>query len=192
MESNDKKRFIKQLAALSDFYEKELKPIVIEMYWQALEELNISEFETACKHVVKNCLFFPKPVDFIEYCRGKHDPDEDAIIAWNTFLEACTNNSYYDSVCFEDKVIHATIESLGGWQHVIGEWIDDSQLEWQQKLFVKNYKALAPSVRSGAIKTDNVLLGSVDESNLLHGFLDKVTKPKLIESPKSTGVVVRK
>ncbi|GAB4394068.1 MAG: hypothetical protein Tsb005_15020 [Gammaproteobacteria bacterium] len=116
MEKNDMPRFAKLIMTLGEVYSKPISPAMIEVYWQALQSLTLSAIETALQAHVTNAdsgHYFPKPADVIHYVQGssKHQ----ALSAWTQVEKAVKHVGAYNSVLFDDLLIHAVIDDMGGW-----------------------------------------------------------------------------
>ncbi len=110
-----------------------------DVYFAALSKLSLDDVKRACSKIIETCKFFPKPVEIIETVGG--NPDNTALMEFLIFKKAVDRHGYYTTVVFNNPIIHAVVQALGGWVAVsfktLDEWV------WLEKDFVKLYKAFA-------------------------------------------------
>ncbi|MDD5414634.1 MAG: DUF6475 domain-containing protein [Smithellaceae bacterium] len=126
------------MTVLCELYDKTPSPLLIGIYWKALEPFTDEQCETAFNSIICSSRFFPKPADFIEFLQGTNQ--DKATQAWIKTVNAIRKYGNYTSVKFDDPVIHAVIEFMGGWANT-GEWHDDN-LRWKEKEFLQLYKVM--------------------------------------------------
>lgn len=155
MESKDKQVFVKTLTGIGELYDKKFTDTLASIYWEALKDLSLSDFLSAANRLVLTAKFFPKPVEF----RSQSVPDisAQAAIAYGKLEDAFYKYGVYASIVFDDPVVHAVVDNLGGWP----TYCDTSNdgLTWYRKDFEKQYANLAPMVLSGKLRPPTVLHG---------------------------------
>lgn len=194
MRDNEKREFFKNLTGMAELYDKKLSDALIGIYWEALKDIPFNEFLNAINRLVLTAKFFPKPVEF----RSQLVPDisAQAAIAYGKLEDAFYKHGVYASVWFDDPVIHAVVDNLGGWPVYCDT--SDEGLTWYRKDFEKQYTNLAPMVLSGKLRPPTVLHGlfAVDDhatesakTPVIIGdrqkaidWTDKIRKEKAIES----------
>lgn len=90
------------------------------------------------------------------------DDEAPALLAWHSLMRAIERHGHYDSVAFEDRVLSACVEALGGWM-VVSAWpmTEERELRFQQREFERLYAALAargavgPEKFAGRIEAHN-------------------------------------
>lgn len=129
--------FSKGLFALSEVYNRNISDTLSEIYYDVLQELTDEQFKNAVNKIIRTNKYpsMPKPAEILEYVHGK--PQDEALNAWNTTLEAIRHIGAYKTPIFEDKAISATIEHLGGWIKLCDT--DKEEMIWVQKEFEKFY-----------------------------------------------------
>jgi len=137
---------MKEFTGILDFMAEGLGVDMTELkyrfYFAALSDLTIEEIKRAASHIARTVTFFPKPVDFRNAINGNQD--EAAIIAWEKVQKGKSKAGQYQSVKFDDPVIHTVIKLMGGWGAVCRlEGHDDEK--WQRIEFEKTYKAIQGS-----------------------------------------------
>lgn len=117
MTQDEMPEFVKLLTTLSLSYGQTLNEFVIERYWQTLERLDLA--------VVKNALyalttqnpdkghFMPQASDVLRYVEGNSQTQ--ALQAWSRVLHIIKAVGSYDSLVFDDSILHKVIEDMGGW-----------------------------------------------------------------------------
>lgn len=138
--SNQKFRFAKALSALAEYYGKELSDGVISLYWQGLQQFSIEEIETAIGRHLQNPdtgQWMPKIADIVRMLEGT--TQSSAAIAWAKIRRAIGSVGQYQSIAFDDPVIHLALDDLGGWPKICQSTEDE--LPFVQNRFEKNYRA---------------------------------------------------
>lgn len=139
MTKKDMPEFIKILTGLAAMFDRPLTALIRDMYFTALSGLTIEQINTAGNQLARTATFFPKPVDFINAIQGNIETA--TIGAWEKVLKAKSKAGQYQSVQFNDPVIHSTIKLMGGWVSLCRlEGHDDEK--WQRIEFEKIYKAM--------------------------------------------------
>jgi len=116
--------------------------------------------------------YMPKPVDIISRIEGS--VEDRAIKAWHRVLEAARQHGAYESVKFDDPVIHFCIERMGGWQKVCA--MTEDELPFREKDFRELYK-LGRNV--GWKDVPKYFPGHHDINNRMSGYLEFI--PALVE-----------
>ena len=116
--------------------------------------------------------YMPKPVDIISRIEGS--ADDRAIKAWHRVLEAARQHGAYESVKFDDPVIHFCIERMGGWQKVCA--MTEDELPFREKDFRELYK-LGRNV--GWKDVPKYFPGHHEINNRMSGYLEFI--PALVE-----------
>ena len=158
MTKKDMPEFIKILTGLAAMFDRPLTALIRDMYFTALGDLTIEQINKAGNQIARTATFFPKPVDFRNAINGNQD--EAAIAAWEKVQKGKSKAGQYQSVQFDDPVIHTVIKLMGGWAAVCRlEGHDDEK--WQRIDFEKTYKAMQgcnkdhPSYLPGAAEIEN-------------------------------------
>ena len=158
MTKKDMPEFIKILTGLAAMFDRPLTALIRDMYFTALSGLTIEQVNIAGNQLARIATFFPKPVDFINAIQGNIETA--TIGAWEKVLKAKSKAGQYQSVKFDDPVIHSTIKLMGGWGAVCRMENHDDE-KWQRIDFEKTYKAMQglnknhPEYLPGAAEIDN-------------------------------------
>lgn len=186
MKQPDFKRFKVAVTAISELYSRNLSEAALLMWWKALERFDIEQVEDALNQAIQNPdngQFMPKPADLIRVLEGTRT--DRALIAWGKALDAMQRVGAYQSVVFDDPVIHAVIEDLGGWIKVCRGELGD--LGFVEHRFCESYRAYAgrpvptdyPAMLVGAHELDNRTAGR------------RVAPPTLVGDPTKAAEVLR-
>lgn len=158
MTKDDMKDFTGILDFMAEGLGVDMTEVKYRFYFAALSDLSIEEIKKAANHIARTATFFPKPVDFINAIQGNIETA--TIGAWEKVLKAKSKAGQYQSVQFDDPVIHSTIKLMGGWVSLCRlEGHDDEK--WQRIEFEKIYKAMQglnkdhPAYLPGVAEIDN-------------------------------------
>lgn len=176
MTKHDHFEFARVMMALSEVFDggREPNPLKVELYFQALKEFRIEEVKEASVIMMKTRVYpsFPKPAEIIHEINGT---EEDwATNAWLTVIGAIRRHGSYESVSFDDKVIHSVIEAMGGWPQLCQTRDDD--MKWRQKDFEGLYRVI--SRRDG--QHPGHLPGLIEMDNRAKGYADHIPEPALV------------
>jgi hypothetical protein len=171
MNKSDMPEFIKILTGLAAMFDKQLTELLRDMYFDSLADLNIEQIRDAGNHIARSATFFPKPVDFRNSAGGNKDLQ--ALTAWEKTRTAVRKVGRYESVKFDDPLIHSVITTMGGWEAFCScEGYDGEK--WQQHDFEKMYKTMVGANRDHP----EYLAGMTELDNSARGF--DIRKPMLI------------
>ena len=176
MQSTDLEKFVKIINVVGEVYGKEVSEMLLKVYWKALKRFPLADVQRAFNRHVQNPTngqFWPKPADLIRLLDG--DPESRAMIAWRKVLDAIEGVGSYQTVVFDDPVIHMALENLGGWLEVCK--VTDDELPFLAKRFEVAYRGFAARP---ALKYPKQFIGSIEHQNRLHGFEDDIPKPRAI------------
>lgn len=185
MDNKDKVKFAEQMAGLAEMYEINLSDVVMEMWFKALEGYDIKEISAAIYDYIcnpDNGRFKPKPADIIKMLDGS--TTDQAYIAWTKVDKAVRTVGDYQSVVFDDPLIHKVITDMGGW---VG-FGDNPEKEWvfTGKEFMERYRGY--SARKKLPEYPSKLIGLHEDNNFKHGF--EVDGPVLIGDEKKAQIVL--
>lgn len=166
----DETKFKEYLTALCEIHDKQISPLLASLYWKVLEPFTDEECEKAFKALIYKSRFFPKPVEFIETIKGT--TGDRATTAWLEVLETVARVGHYQSVRFDDPVIHAVIEAMGGWVRLAGDMKADEE-KWKQKEFERLYGIF---IRNPRDKHPQYLPGLCEITNAAEGY-NVINKP---------------
>jgi hypothetical protein len=185
MKDQDKSRFSKLITDVLAFYKQDVSPFAISVWWQACEPFDFEQVSKALSsHAVdpERGQFAPKPADVVKALAGTRT--DRARLAWSKAFDAMQRVGAYQSVAFDDAVIHAVIEDLGGWTKVCRS--DLNELSYLEHRFCEAYRAY--SGRPDMVYPAK-LIGEYEAQNRQEGR--KVAPPMLIGNPQKARDVLR-
>ncbi|MGE5452448.1 MAG: DUF6475 domain-containing protein [Acidobacteriota bacterium] len=185
MQQQDKPKFLTLITDVMAFYKQDVSKFALEVWWEACKGF---EFEQASKAMTMHATdaergqFAPKPADVIRLLQGtKTDRSR---LAWSKVMDAMQRVGAYQSVAFDDPIIHAVIEDLGGWMKLCRS--DMSELSFSEHRFCESYRAY---VGRPDMVYPAKLLGQHEIDNKQAGR--KVAPPVLIGNPQQAEKVLR-
>lgn len=142
MRPSDRARFASLLTDAMAFYRRDVSEFALDVWWQACEGFDLEQVGKAITaHALDPELgrFPPMPADIVKQLQGTRT--DRALIAWGKVYGAMKDVGGWSSVAFDDPVIHATLEDLGGWPRLCASKIVD--LPHEQRRFCDTYRAYA-------------------------------------------------
>lgn len=140
MQQDDFDAFSAMLTVVADYCGKPLSPGVIRLYWQGLQDLDISALRLALNAHVQNPdtgQFMPKIADIRRMLGGT--TRDAALMAWVKVQEAVARAGSYRSVCFDDPIINRCLLDMGGWPELCAKSMDE--LPFVERNFCDRYRA---------------------------------------------------
>lgn len=138
------------IAALFELHGKEISPVLLGLYWEALRDLTPAQFREATGRALRECKFLPKPAELREL--AGNGSAARALIAWDAVRAALRKYSYTTSVDF-GPLVNAVIRSMGGW-YALDDMATSELDVWGKKEFERVYALLAvkdPAALNGAL-----------------------------------------
>lgn len=181
MQPSDRERFAALIADVLAFYGQTPSHFALDVWWQACQPYEFERVQRALgRHAVdpERGVFAPKPADLVRQVAGT--PTDRAARAWSLALDAASKVGAYTDVAFDDPIIHAVIEDLGGWIALCRTSAE--QLSYLQHRFTEGYRAY---VHRGDLQQWPAKLRgdrSPDEAYLLRGLARPA--PALIGDPE--------
>lgn len=141
MTNEDKEAFSVAIGAMCETFGVQATKPILRGYWLGLVDLSIEDVRLAVAVSLRSSTSLPKPVDLRRYV-GEQTAEQRAIDAWGDALKAVAHGPYRH-VDFGDRMINATIRSLGGWPSFCERFSGSDAEKWLRLDFVKTYQALA-------------------------------------------------
>ncbi|MEI8055429.1 MAG: DUF6475 domain-containing protein [bacterium] len=167
MFEQDLKKFAELIVGISEVYGKSFTSAAIEIYWRILEPFRLEDVSAAIDRHVQHPddgKFLPKPSDIIKAIEGS--TQSQALSAWSKATYAMRCISCYESVAFDDALIHAVIKSMNGWPKLC--LVDDKQLPFTEKEFLERYRDCISREPSSYPK---YLKGLIEIQNSARGYI---------------------
>jgi len=183
MKDSDRKRFSNIMHALAEYYAKAVSVPTVELYWRGLQSFDMDDVERAAAAHMQNPdtgQFMPKVADIIRYIDGGSMTR--AMQAFAKVERAVRHIGTYESVVFDDRIIHAVIADMGGWI-LLGQ-CKESEWPFKAREFEKRYQGY---LTTGLRHYPGKLIGMSERENGLTGF--DAAQPVLIgDSEKALAV----
>ena len=181
-----KQRFAAAMTSLAEYYGKELSGGVLSLYWQGLSQFSITEIESAIGLHLQNPdagQWMPKIADIIRMIEGT--TADSATIAWAKVMRAVGSVGQFQSLAFDDALIHAVIDDMGGWPKICQT--EEKEIPFLQNRFEKSYRAyrvrretpIYPKYLCGVSETQNSAAGHKSDAPLLVG--DKSVAQRVLD-----------
>ncbi len=180
MQKNDITVFAQLMASIGELYSKKISKPLIEIYWQTLQQFDLNDIQYAFKMHINNPdygQFFPKPADIVRFIEGCGETK--ALQAWTKVEKTIRQIGSYKSVAFDDSLIHAVIEDMGGWTKLCMSTAEE--LAFRANEFQKRYKGFLikhpgyyPKYLCGLIEQNNARNGYHCEPPTLIGNAERI------------------
>lgn len=172
MRQSDYEQFLAMLGAINELLGrgKPLSDTAISLWWGALAEYDLSAVRQAFDRHVKNPdtgQFMPAPADVIRMIAGS--TMDSALMAWSKVDRAIRHIGTYQSVIFDDALIHRVIQEMGGWVEIGSK--DDKEWPFVQKEFEMRYRGYKS--RNERPEYPAVLIGMAEAHNSQQGMLSQ-------------------
>ena len=180
MEMTDKKRFAQALVTTAELYGKELSKGLAELYFQDLVAYPIDDVLNAMtrhRRDPERGQYWPKPADLIRQLEG--DSESQAMQAWSRTWQAVGRVGTYQTVVFDDPLIHAVVEEMSGWL-AFGEFTEEEQ-PFRAQEFVKRYRAYQAARTLPPYPPK--LIGRTEHANATAGFTGAIPPPVFLGDP---------
>lgn len=174
MQRDERKAFSDFIATLGEHYSKPFLEAILDIYLRVLKRFEFSDLRGALEFDVNNSeagQFSPKPADIVRLI--KKTPESRAIYAWNSVEATICRVGAYASVVFDDSIIHAVVEQMGGWPKLCSLTLDE--LPCRANEFKKHYRSY---INTLSIRHPKCLHGLAAISNGARGYA--VAPPVLI------------
>jgi hypothetical protein len=142
MNADEQVEFVELMIGIGEVYGREVSKQLADVYWTTLAKYDFSDVSRAFnQHLVNpdTGQFFPKPADIVKFIDG--NSQSNALKAWSKVDKAIRYFGPYQTIVFDDALIHAVISDMGGWIKLCE--VLDSELPFTRNEFEKRYKGLA-------------------------------------------------
>lgn len=181
MRLEDAPQFALWMTALGELYSKNISTTLNEIYWNILKNFDFQEVEHAFRYHISNPdggQFMPKPGDIVRIIQGT--AEEKGLAAWTQVEKAIRHIGSYDSVNFDDTLIHAVIDDMGGWITLCATKL--TEMPFRANEFQKRYLHYLAAQPAETINP--ILPGIIEHHNRPLGF--PAPQPKKITQAHRT------
>lgn len=187
MNDQDKPVFAALITGAAELYSKKISTALLNFYWKSLKQFDFSDIERAVMAHINDRVsgeFMVKPCHIRGYIEG--DSETRTLQALSKVESAVRHIGNYTSVAFDDPIIHAVIEDMGGWIKYCSCKGDD--IPFQSNEFIKRYRGY---LQGKIIQYPAYLVGSVERSHRFYGFEPK-EPPVLVGDKNKVKQVMQK
>jgi len=181
MQNSDKPEFKNVLVSTFEMYDKPPPSIqTLAMYYEALSHVDINDVKAGINIHVRDTdegKFLPKPADILRGIQGNKGTQAEQ--AWTKVDKAIRCVGGNQSVVFDDRLIHAVIEDMGGWIALSN--CDLKEYPFKHNEFVKRYSGF---INKAPDRIPPKLIGSEEMHNLGEGHTRFIPQPRLIGDEK--------
>jgi hypothetical protein len=163
----DAKRFASAMQALGEYYGRQLSKAAVRLYWQGLMEFDILAIERAIGEHMRNPdtgQFLPKIADVVRVIHGR--TEDQSLAAWAKVDRAVRSVGGYQSVVFDDPIVHRVISDMGGWVALCAK--RDDEWPFVAKEFGVRYRAFR--LRGETPEYPRQLIGIAEAHNSSKGL----------------------
>lgn len=177
--------FVALIADVHAFYRRDFSDFSADVWWNALKPFDLTAISDAFgRHSVNpdTGQFMPMPADIVKMLGGS--TQDSALVAWAKVDRAVRSCGTYNSVVFDDSLIHRVIIDMGGWLLVGSKGEDD--WPFVRNEFVNRYRGFR--MRNETPEYLPVLIGIAEAQNNRTGY--KSAPPILIGDPQKARQVM--
>ena len=116
MIDTDRVNFFTLVADVYAFYGREFSDFAGTVWWTALRPFDLAAIADAFgRHCVNpdSGQYLPKPADVVRMLQGS--TQDAAMVAWSKVDKAVRSVGAYQTVAFDDPLIHRVLDDMGGW-----------------------------------------------------------------------------
>jgi hypothetical protein len=168
LNTTDKKQFFELIANVMAYYRQEATPFTLQIFWEACKNFEFDQVQKALtRHATDpdHGQYPPKVADIVRALAGTKS--DRSALAWGKVYEAMKRVGQYQDLVFDDEIIHAVIQDLGGWVNVCR--VNEDEISYLQHRFSESYRAYA---NRGEFHFQQVLIGlrSPDQDYIKRGL----------------------
>jgi hypothetical protein len=167
MQQSDKINFMKLVGDVLSFYRQPFSEFAAGVWWESLKAYDFAAVSQAfSRHAVNPDAgqFPPKPADIVRMMGGTSG--DAALSAWSKVERAVRSVGQYESVIFDDALIHRVVDDMGGWVKLCS-CPTETDFVFVAKEFQNRYRGFAmrserpayPAALTGLAHAENVLAG---------------------------------
>jgi hypothetical protein len=137
VQPTDGKRFRDLLRGMARAFGSDIDTVTLDVYWLALSDWTLEQFEAAAGHLLRNSKFMPRPAEFNALKKaGKFTAAE----AWDAILQHC-KGAYRDGSGIDNGgPVDIAVRGIGGYRTIAMHNLD--YLPILQRQFVDRFEEL--------------------------------------------------
>lgn len=184
MQQDDRQPFVTMLASTYAYYRQELSEFVVDAFWECLQRFDLADIRRAINLHVQDPdrgQWCPKIADLTRVLEGSTQTQ--GMRAWVKVEQALRCVGAYQTVVFDDPLIHAVVTDLGGWTKLCQTPVDE--MPFVARDFERRYAAYRTHRDRPPYPAK--LIGIAEHENALSGHAPP--RPVLIGDPNRAALV---
>ena len=179
--------FCELLGVVSEQYGKPISAGAKMLYWQGLVDYDFEAVKQGLYRHIRNPdngMFMPKIADIIKMLQGS--TQDSALLAWAKVDKAVRQVGTWQSVVFDDPIIHKVLVDMGGWLS-LGSKKED---EWPfvAKEFENRYRGYKQL--NTELDYVPVLIGRAEKENFVNGHRNSENPVLIGDKEKAKQVLI--
>lgn len=166
MHAADLSEFSELVQKVMNYYRRDCSDGLIDLYWDGLQCYELNSIRLAIGVHMRDPedgKFEPRISNIVKIIEGSKS--DRAVFAWSQAQGAASSVGAYQDVIFEDPVIHAVIEDMGGWPLFCR--FPEKDMSYHQHRFTVAYRAHAASQAVSGLVYPALLSGDRNADNWL-------------------------
>jgi hypothetical protein len=159
----------------------EANEIVYELFYESVKQFGFEAVKKAFSvHIQSpdNGQWMPKPADIVRIISGTSK--DNSHVAWSKVKKSISAVGSYETIVFDDPIIHRVIQDMGGWINLCSTSIEE--LPFKGNEFKSRYTAYKGQ---GEIPDYPAKLYGICESeNTSKNLLEYIPKPAMVGDPE--------
>jgi hypothetical protein len=187
MTPDDRPRFAETLSDVFGYYGRECTPFLVNLFWDGLRRFDLGDVLRAFSVHAQDPdrgQFAPRIADITRLLEGSTQTQ--GMRAWSRVERALRSVGAYQSVVFDDPLVHAVVRDMGGWVRLCQTPLDE--LPFRAREFERSYAAYRMRRETPAYPPR--LIGIAETENATSGFA--LPAPVLIGDPERAELVAQR
>ena len=179
MHAADLSEFSELVQKVMNYYRRDCTDGLIDLYWEGLQCYELNSVRLAIGVHMRDPedgKFEPRISNIVKIIEGSKS--DRAVIAWAQAQAAASSVGAYQDVIFDDPVIHAVIEDMGGWPLFCR--FPEKDMSYHQHRFTVAYRAHAASQAVSGLVHPALLSGDRQADNWRESRGMPAVRPTLI------------
>lgn len=179
MRHEDRVELSAMLAKVMSVYQKQITSGFVDVFFDALSGYDLESVRQGLNAHVQNPdsgQFPPKPADVVRLIDGTSQ--DQGMQAWSRVDKAVRRVGPYQSVVFDDAIVHRVIDEMGGWIKLCSS-SSEEEYKFQGLEFSRRYRAFVIAGGAGSDYPRH-LIGMTEAENNTGGFKRQIPPPVLI------------
>jgi len=156
-------------------------PVVYELFYESVKQFGYDAVKKAFSvHIQSpdNGQWMPKPADIVRIVSGTSK--DNSHVAWSKVKKSISAVGSYETIVFDDPIIHRVIQDMGGWINLCACSVDE--LPFRGNEFKSRYTAYKGQ---GEIPDYPAKIYGICESdNTSKGLLENIPTPIMVGEPE--------